>query len=187
MLTSVEDVIRWLGTDSKGVPYYLHLLNLNWSPEGLDYDLSRYSELTVQLKGSPKVIRALIRESGWRPTLVGNALAILLRGSEFQNDLIWRLVNWTGVAPQVAVGIALVSNTPSIPELGMLLANASSESNPKTVLSAYAALKLCDSEKAEQFRTTALYDTLKAKDQHNCIRIAEYHWDFWKNIKAIKA
>lgn len=187
MFTSTKDVIRWLGTDSKRVPYYLHLLNLKWSSEGIDYDLNRYSELAMQLKENPEVIRALIRDPEWRPTLIGNALTILLKDSRFQNDLIWRLVNWTWVAPQVAAGIAIVSDALSIPELEMLLANASDESNPKTVLSAYSALKLCGSYKAKQFETTQLYNALNAKDQDNCIEKVERHWNFWRNVKAIGA
>lgn len=185
MITSVEDVIKWLGSDSKGVPYYLHLLNLKWSPEGREYDLNRYIELAVQLKESPEVIRALIRSENWRPTLVGNAVAILMRDSQFRGDLIWRLVSWTGVAPQVAAGIALVSDSTSMPALETVLAEVSTESSPKTVLSAYSALKLCGSDEAERFEATPIYAALRAKDQHNCIGIAEQHWDFWKDVEAV--
>lgn len=151
----------------------------------MEHDLNRYSELALRLRESPEVIRTLIREPNWRPTLLGNALTILLRDPQFQNDLVWRLVNWTWVAPQVAVGIALVSDAALIPELEILLANTSGKSHPKTILSAYFALKLRGSEKAKQFETSLLYNELKAEDRDNCIEIAERHWNFWKNIKPV--
>jgi hypothetical protein len=182
MLLSVSEVFEWLGVDEKGVPYHLHLLQPEWSPDGKGADLIRFRELSIKLKSSPIIVRQLIRDDNWRPTLIGNAVAILLRATEFENDLMWRLSKPTWVAPQVAVGIAMLSNGSIETDLRQLLAIASEESSPKMILSVYCALKFIGSKIANEFEETELFKRLKLKDQDDCIRIAEANWSYWSNV-----
>ena len=76
------------------------------------------------------MIRALIQDRNWRRVLVGNAAVILLRAGEFENDLFLRLAQGSWVAPQLAVGLALVSNGSTVPALEKLIDEATEEESP---------------------------------------------------------
>lgn len=181
--SNVKSVFRQLGKDKNGIPYHLHLLNLRFDDEGLE----KYKKLALDLKDSPEIISELIRDANWRPTLVGSATVILLQAKEFQRDLIWRLENGSWVAPQMAVAIALVNDGFAEKELKRIVESASEESNPKTIMSGYSSLKFLESEIADEFEKTKLFKFLQEKDSwDNSIRIAEEHWNFWKNIDSIK-
>jgi hypothetical protein len=181
-INNVDDVFDWIGNDSSDVPHYLHLLHLEWSPEGMEKDIKHYCTLAIKLKNNPEIVRELIRHDNWRATLVGNAMAILLRTSEFEDDLLWRLQNWSWVSPQIAAGIGILSGGSAIPALEMILANASHDSDPKTILSAYSALQFLGSKKAKAFENNLLFDSLKSADDDNCIEVAKHHWNFWKIV-----
>ncbi|MDQ6786224.1 MAG: hypothetical protein M3033_05325 [Acidobacteriota bacterium] len=180
--SNVKNVFNQLGKDENDVPYHLHLLNLKFGDEGLE----SYRKLALNLKDSPKLISELIRDVNWRPTLVGNAITILLRTKEFHKDLIWRLENGSWVSPQIAVGIALLNANLAEKELNKIIENASEESNPKTIMSAYSSLKFLESNFAKKFEQTKLFEVLREKDSwDNSIKIAEQHWNFWKDIEPI--
>jgi hypothetical protein len=186
MFSSSRDVFEWLNKYRKGAPYYLHLLNLYWGEDGEDEVISRFKELAFNLKHYPNVIKELIRDLNWRPTLVGNAVVILLGERGFQSDLIWRLENWSWVAPQIAGGIALSDEGSAERELQRIIENASENSNPKTIMSTYSSLKFLESKTADEFEKTRLFEILKEKDSwDNSIKIAEQHWLYWKNVKPI--
>lgn len=177
-----------LGLDKNGVPYYLHLLNLNFgeNDEEKEITLSKLKKLAIDLKRTPKTIKDLIVSVNWRPTLVGNAVAILLRDNKFQKDLIWRLEHGNWVSPQLAVGIALLDDGLAEKELRRIIENASEESNLKTIMSAFSSLKFLESKFAKDFEETDLFRVLKEKDSwDNSVNIAERHWEFWKNIKPL--
>lgn len=184
--SNTKEVFDYLGLNSQGVPFYLHLLNLYWGEDGKDLAMKKYRDLASKLKDSPEIISELIRDINWRPTLVGNATVILLRGKEFRKDLFWRLENGSWVAPQIAVGIALLNANSVEKELNKIIKNASEESNPKTIISAYSSLKFLESEIANEFEKTTLFEALKEKDSwDNSIKIAEQHWNFWKDVEPI--
>ena len=189
MYSTILEVLENLGLKDNNVSlfrWYLPLLNLYWSEEGKELGIERLRKLAVGVKDSPDFIRDLIRDDNWRPTILGNAIAILLRAKEFQNDLIWRLENWNWVAPQIAVGIALLDEGLAESELQRIIENALEESNPKTILSAYSSLKFLESKISRDFEQTKLFEFLKEKDSwDNSIKIATEHWNFWKNIEPI--
>lgn len=182
--SNVRKVFKELGTDENDVPLHLNLISLNFATEEV---IERIKNVALDLKKSPQVITELIRDANWRPTLVGNAFTILLREEKFQSDLIWRLENWSWVAPQIAVGIALIDKGSAEKELERILENASEDSNPKTIMSVYSSLKFLESNIAEKFEGNKLFNILKEKDYWDkSIDIAEKYWNFWKEIEPIK-
>jgi len=185
-ISNIKEVFDYLGLNSQGVPLYLHLLNLYWGEDGRDPVMEKYKNLAIMLKDSPELISELIRDENWRPTLVGNAIAILLRAKEFQKDLVWRLENGNWVAPQIAVALAILNDDFAEKELKRIIENVSEESNPKTIMSAYSSLKFLESKIANEFEKTKLFEVLKQKDSwDNSIEVAEQHWNFWKDIEPI--
>ncbi len=183
---TVQRVLRTkLGLDKDDVPYYLHLLNLNFgdNKDEQEISLNKFGLLALFLKRKPRTVRKLIKCFNWRAVLVGNAVVILLRAKEFQKDLIWRLENETWVSPQIAAGIALLDDGLAEKELQRIIETATEESNPKTIMSAYISLKFLGSRFANDFEKTELFKILKAKDYDNSIGIAEHHWNFWKTIE----
>lgn len=95
--------------------------------------------------------------------------------------------NGSWVAPQIAVAIALLNDGFAEQELKRIIENASEESNPKIMMSAYSSLKFLESKIADEFEKIRLFEILKEKDSwDNSIRIATEHWNFWKNIEPIK-
>lgn len=178
-----------LGSSKEGVPYYLYLLNLNFekNEEETQNSLNKLKKLAIDLKTKPEIIQSLITDKNWRPTLVGNTIVILLGDKKFQRDLIWRLENGSWVAPQLAVGIAMIDNGLAEKELQRIIENASEKSNPKIIMSAFASLKFLKSEFAEHFEGTDLFRILKEKDSwDNSVDIAERHWGFWKSVEPAK-
>lgn len=184
--SSTKEVFGYLGVNSQGVPYHLHLLNLYWGEDGEEATMNKYRNLAIALKNSPDIISQLICDLNWRPTLVGNAIVILLRANIFQKDLLWRLENESWVAPQIAVGLALLNDGLAEKELLRIIESASEESNPKAIMSAYSSLKFLKSKVANDFQQTELFEILKVKDSwDHSIKIAEQHWEYWKNIKPV--
>ena len=184
--STIKEVFAHLGLNSQGVPFYLHLLNLYWGEDGMDFAMKKYKSLATKLKDSPSIISDLIRDVNWRPTLVGNATVILLQAKQFQKDLIWRLENGSWVSPQIAVAIALLNDGFAEEELNRIIENASEESNPKTIMSAYSSMKFLENNIAEDFSKTKIFEVLKEKDSwDDSITIAEEHWDFWKDVEPI--
>ena len=185
-MDKTKQLLKWIHENKNIISLYKYLLNLSWQPEEKDIVLDRLRLYAIELKERPHLIKELIRgEGGWRPTLVGNAIAILLRAREFESDLIWRLSNWSWVAPQVAAGIAILSGPSTEKDLEPLLKNAMEESDPKIVLSTYSALKFIGSPLAEEFESGQIFKTLKDKDRDSCLEIARTHWNFWKEVEPI--
>jgi hypothetical protein len=59
------------------------------------------------------------------------------------------------------------------------------ECEPKTILSAYAALKFLGHPKAREFDQTAVFPELISADHDRCLTIAMSHWNFWKTVTPI--
>lgn len=149
--------------------------------------LSKYRRLAAGLRESPEFVRELILDKNWRPTLMGVIVVILLRACEYQADMAWRLANRNWVAPQLAVGIALVDQGNGVDLVRKIVENATEESNPKVVMSAYCALSFMESPLALEFETSPLFENLKNADAYDgSIGIAKRHWDFWNTIEPIQ-
>lgn len=111
----------------------------------------------------------------------------MLRKRDLQADMIWRVENWNWAAPQLAVGIAMLDEGNGEKLLSESLNTASEDSNPKTILSLYAALKFLGSPVAVAFERSPLFAVLTKKDEWDrSVNIAETQWEFWRNIAPIK-
>lgn len=86
---SEQEFIDWVGQDSRGVPYYLHLLNLVWSEEGVEHDLQVFRQVEERLRDYPRFWSAIVRGAyGWRPSLAGCACLLLAENKAHANDII---------------------------------------------------------------------------------------------------
>ena len=183
--SNVRKVFKLLGKDDEGVPHHLHLLNPNSFDEERS-TIDKCKNIAISLKDKPEKVGELVRELNWRPTLVGNTLAILLREHRVQKDMIWRLEKGTWVSPQLSVGIALLNDGSAEKELKRIIESATEDSNPGTIMSAYSSLVFLESQAAELFKQTTLFKKLREKDsRNNSIEIAQKHWDFWKSIDPV--
>jgi hypothetical protein len=107
-MNTVDDILSWLGTDSQGVPIYLHPLNLVWSPEGDEHDLLNFQHVVMRLQTDRPLWSAAIRASNWRPTLAGCVCLLVAHERGFFRDLRDTFARGTWVLPQVAVTLALL-------------------------------------------------------------------------------
>jgi hypothetical protein len=167
--------------------WYLPPLHPNFEgAEGQEL-LRKYRSLAAGLRESPEFVQELIRDKNWRPTLIGITVVILLRAVEYQADMVWRLANWNWVAPQLAVGIAMVDQGRGINLIRGIVEEATETSNPKVVMSAYSALSFMNSPIAAEFESTPLFEHLTTADAWDgSMGIARRHWDFWNTIEPIQ-
>lgn len=167
--------------------WYLPPLHPNFKgTEGQEL-LRNYHTLGHGLRRFPEFVQELVRGKNWRPTLIGVIVVILLRAVEYQADMAWRLANWSWVAPQLAVGIAIVDQGQGEYLVRGIVREATEESNPKVVMSAYTALSFMNSPIAAEFEASPLFEHLKKADAWgDSISIAKRHWDFWNTIEPIQ-
>lgn len=95
MLTGAEivNVLKEIGLYEEEFPligYYLPLLHLYWS-DGEERGVQRIRQLAIGLAKHEDFLVKMIRDVNWRPVVVGNAVAIILRKTELQRDMLWRL------------------------------------------------------------------------------------------------
>ena len=167
--------------------WYLPLLHPSADLPEVQSLLAKYRKLAVGLRTCPDFIRELISDRNWRPTLIGLAVVILLRAAEYQSDMVWRLVNWNWVAPQLAVAIAIVDQGRGEDLLRRVVEEANEESNPKIVMSAYSALSFVNSPIAAEFEGSELFEHLRKADAWDgSVAIAKRHWEFWNAIAPIQ-
>jgi hypothetical protein len=186
----IAKVLKDLGLYDETVPlyhYYYPLLGPNWSEEGEETGLNRLRTLADGLKESSDFIRRLIRDENWRPVVIGNAIAMLLRRTDFQADMIWRLRNWNWAAPQLAVGIAKLDKGNGEKALVKILESATEESVPKTVMSTWCSLRFIGSKSASEFQSTDIFQKLAEADRKwdDSERITESQWRFWNRVEPI--
>ena len=128
-------------------------------------------ELARLMVPYPDTTRLLLK-AGWRDTLIGNMIAILQRTPRFEVEQALGIINSSWVAPQLAAGFALTTHGESIPLLEAFIELAIQDQyqqNPKSIMSAYAALKLLGSKKADIFEQTATFAELRSNDGDKCI------------------
>jgi hypothetical protein len=104
-----SDLYQWLGNDSRGVPYQLHLLNLVWSQEGVEHDLQVYRNVAVRLQSERDFWAVILRGAyGWRATLAGCACLLLTHERGYFAELTECFQNGSMVRPQLAVTLGLL-------------------------------------------------------------------------------
>jgi hypothetical protein len=181
-------IFDWLGTDSRGVPYYLHVLNLVWSPEGPEYDMRIYRKVARELGAQPDYLRSLVRTYSWRYTLVGCVAVILLRSSEYAPDLAYSLRSPNFVSPQIAMTLGIVCPGDAVVCLETVLKNAESDSDEKKIVAAQAVLVRLGSEQATRFSRTRTYSRMsKSYDGSIGLSVVERQWEFWSKVEPVTA
>lgn len=187
MFEHPNEVHDWLVEQSNDKRFYMKILNLNWrySPSMEEHYLSVLTKLAEELKLYPFVVRDLLLHGDWRNNLIGNAVALLQQITEFEQDLAERLImSQSWVAPQLAAGFALLTNGKSVFQLEKYLEQVNEEDLSKVPLSIYAALKFRGNEKAADFESKPIFNTLQANDRDSCVRRTETHYKYWQSVLA---
>lgn len=171
-------VLDWLGLDSQGVPYYLHPLNLVWSPGGAERDLELYRQVAIRLANEPAYWSELIRALSWRECLVGCTALLVLNCRENFEDLKYRLRGGSFVAPQIAVTMGLLHSHEARQFLPTAIDEAVQQDRPKVAASAYQVLlRLGETPGRKIFAesgTQSWMDNVLVAEG-----VVRRHWDFW--------
>ena len=170
-------VIEWLGLDSKGVPYYLHPLNLVWSDKGVDHDLQLYREVAGRLAHEPAYWSELIRANSWRHSLIG-CISLLVSGKrDFFDDLCYRFRGSSFVTPQIAVTLGLLHAEGARPFLATLMGEAVRQDNAKQASAAYQVLlRLGENPVGISLDSR---NALWHSDVEIAAKVVHEHWEFW--------
>ncbi len=184
MLESKDEVFKWLTEHTGERFFYVRLKQAIWI-EYKAYLLDVFIDLGRRLATNSELVRQLIRDNNWRYNTFGNVLAILQGDANFTTDMAWRITQWSWIAPQLAAGFVILADCHSNAILEHCLETATEESRPKTVLSAYMALKLIGHTKATDFEKTSLFERLQLLDPDNCILRADRYWQVWKKYKGL--
>jgi hypothetical protein len=187
MFEHLHEVHQWLAEQSNDKRFYMKILKLNWrhSPSTEEHYLSVLTKLADELKQYPFIVRDLLIHGDWRNNLIGNAVALLQQNAESEAYLSKRLLmSYSWVAPQLAAGFALLTNGNSVSQLEKYLEHFEADELLKTPLSIYTALKFLGNEKAADFESKPIFNTLQANDRDGCVRIAEIHYKYWQSVLA---
>jgi hypothetical protein len=185
-----NDVFDWLIEKTASPTFHLKLLH---GKKGhLPEFAAIFRECAFLMTPYPQTTRSLLLQglAGWRGHLVGNMIAILQNMPTFETDQALSLIGGSWVAPQLAAGIALTTQGQAMPLLEAFLELAIEDQHllfPKSMLSAYATLKLVGSQKADEFEQTERFTQLQASDRDNCIErtYRYYESDLWEREAGI--
>lgn len=166
-IRTIEEL--WAALDETGASARYSLLLNSATIESLE----PFFQVAAAVRARTELVSPLIADPNWRITLVGTALAVLIRAKPLAVPMIQRLVDGSWVAPQLAAGIAsLPQDESNLEPLRRLLAESTAESDPKTVLSAHSALSLLNDPVARQFDGGAVFAELWNRDTARCHQIA---------------
>ncbi len=180
MPLSVPDgrVFEWLGTDSKGVPFYLHPLNLVWSDAGVEHDMELYRRVAARLAVDSAYWAEIIRADSWRHSLAGCTCLLANRRHEFFDELCSRFRAGSFIAPQIAVTLGLLHGSMARPFFESILDEPTLRGRPKQAVSAHRVLLRLDAHPIHDINIEAWRDF-----EHDDALIADKavakHWDFW--------
>jgi hypothetical protein len=181
-LTSSSDgrVLDWLGTDVKGVPYYLHTLNLVWSELGAEHDLGVYRVVAERLTADTAYWSAIIRDPNWRFPLVGCACVLVSHHKGFFDDLWFRFEAGSMVIPQLAVTMSLIHPSEARAAFELILETPGLRDDPLRRVSAERAL-VCLGARPTSMVTLDGWSII----DHDCAvlanRVVQKQWDFWSS------
>ena len=181
-MRDTNDILSWLGSDSRGVPLYLHPLNLVWSPDGAERDLLSFQRVAVRLHANHALWSAAIRDTGWRVTLAACVCLIVARERGFFRDLCDTFEQGSWVLPQIAVTLGLLHPIESRRFFEAFLASAHDRS-PKHIVSAQRVL-----ERLGALPNAALslsrWSGAEADDAATANDVVLRHWEFWSSRNA---
>ena len=175
-----REFFEWLGKDSLGVPYYLHLLNHRWSPNGVEHDLQVYRSAADRLRTEPDLWASILRGAlSWRGTLVGCACLLLTRERGFLSELTEVFEHGSMVQPQIAVTIALLHPAEARIFFEEFLRSAKPQISARAVVSAQRVLQRLGALADSDVRLSGWANERQTDDALLANQVAIQHWDFW--------
>ncbi len=185
-------VLDWLGSDEKGLGYYLYFLNLRFSksPEAL----SRLRQVANQLEREPDYWQYLINVSGWRTQIIGCYSLLITQNKDHLEALKIGLRRNTWSSPQVAVTLGILYPFDALLYLEQWL-NPSSDANPKAIAGAYQVLLHLGASSAKNFDIETYRDRSHPTSGYTSEshwrsdfdigrRVSQSHWQAWQEIIA---
>ena len=173
------DVFTWLKEASGQDTLYLNPLNLMWSDQGPEHDLSFYSSISERLDANRKYWAQLISENSWRENLVGCVCIIMARPDYLFSELSSRFCRGSFVSPQICMTMGIVYPEQSEPYLSNYISELRAcAGKGKQISSAYSVLHKLNI----QNNTEPEFVKLEALDQDNAVLakdIVNSQWEFW--------
>lgn len=171
-------VFDWLGLDVKGVPYYLHPLNLVWSDEGVEQDLRVYRRVADLLAADPAYWAEIIREASWRHCLAGCACLLASRKHAFHEELCHRFRAGSFVAPQIAVTLGLLHAAAARLFFESALDDPVLRRSPKQAISAHRVLLRLGVQPHHNIAVDS-WSEFERSDAMVADKVVSDHWSFW--------
>jgi hypothetical protein len=173
-------VFEWLGNDSKGVPYYLHPLNLVWSDAGAEHDLQIFHRVAEHLAGDLAYWAGIIRDASWRHSLTGCACLLVSRRHDFFDELCHRFRAGSFVTPQIAVTLGLLHGPSARQFFESFLNEPDLHRHPKQAVSAYQILLRLGAHPTHDI-SIENWHNLERDDAMVADKVVTAHWDFWSS------
>lgn len=102
------NVFDWLQSEETELPSYLVFLNLRWSKEGEETDISQLKCVAKKLALEPEYWEELILTKSWRHTLIGVCCLLISKNKNFCRHLIASIKQGNMVVPQITVALCLL-------------------------------------------------------------------------------
>jgi hypothetical protein len=173
-------VFEWLGNDSKGVPYYLHPLNMVWSDTGVEHDLELYRRVADRLAGDATYWGEIIRDASWRHSLAGCTCLLASRHHEFFDELCYRFRSGSFVAPQIAVTLGLLHAAAARPFFESVLDEPALRRSPKPAVSAHRVLLRLGAKPRHDIAVDS-WTGFERDDAMVADEVVCEHWSFWSS------
>jgi hypothetical protein len=173
-------IFDWLGSDSQGVSYHLHPLNLAWSPEGMEHDLAIYRGVADRLAQDIDYWSFIIRNPNWRHSLVGCVCLLATKRRQHLEDLRFRFEGCSMVLPQIAVTMGLLHPSEARAAFELVLDTPKLRENPRRLVSAEKAL-ICLGARPESKVTLSGWKDFDRDDAILADRVVKDHWTFWSS------
>jgi hypothetical protein len=177
-----HEFYQWLGKDSNDVPYYLHLLNLVWSPDGMEHDLQVYRSVAAHLRKEPEFWSTILRgASGWRATLVGCGCLLISRERKYFGELRECFEHGNMVQPQVAVTLGLLHSDECMRAFVELLNSQDFCRSARAVVSAQRVLERLGVLMESDVQLTN-WVGIEQDNAALANQVVIKHWNFWASL-----
>jgi hypothetical protein len=173
-------IFDWLGLDAKGVPYYLHPLNLVWCDEGVEHDLRLYRRVADLLSADPSYWAEIIREDSWRHCLAGCTCLLASQRHEFYDELCNRFRAGSFVAPQIAVTLGLLHGTAARSFFELALDEPAFRRSPKQAVSAHRVLLRLGTQRRHEVSVDS-WTEFERDDALVADTVVTEQWSFWSS------
>ena len=175
-------VFEWLGSDFRGMPYYLKSLRLSWGrgkQEDIQVAVQRFLEVANRLKAEPLYWSEILRTGAWRHTLVGCVCVLLTQDDGHFQDLAFSFEQGNWVAPQIAVTMGIVYPELACQYFTDYLLSSNRERGSKSITSAECVLNKLGSKVDKTFEWNS---ALERDEASIAVSVVENYWDFWSKF-----